>query len=588
MPEPRFEGDDDAFAALILRYLDGATSPEEEELLRAELRSGPRRAVFVDLCRQRGMLAEALAKAGKARPARRRAVVRRKRGPWVLAAAAAVLVAAVPGYLLLPGRAPAGIARLERAEGRVLRAGAPVPAGSVLAAGDGLETDVKGRAVVAFDDGTRLDLGPGTRIRGLDAAGGKKLVVSQGTLGADVARQPAGEPMTIRTPEGEARILGTVLRLAVSGGTTRLEVEKGIVRLTRLSDRKSAEVGAGQFAVASADADPVARPIALARIAAMPPGSWLAAPGTSMSQVFPDPVRVPGIQGRMGPSAVVAAWSGGAFDARRNRLVLWGGGFTDYHGNELYAFDVDRLAWERLTEPNPAPNLNSDANADGTPNSRATYNGLAVLAHADRLFALGGAVAGNGFAVCTRPWLFDFAGKTWTRRSPAGQNPEAGMGAASAYDRGGRRLWWGDGSGLFSFDAEQDRWTRHAEDKFYYQTAAIDSKRGLLVVMGNGAVAAYDLKNPVRQAWKTTGGDAVVGSSNPGLDYDPVRDRLTAWAGGAVYTLDPETKVWTARQAPGAPARTPHGIFGRWRYVPAVDAFILVTAAGEDVRFWKP
>ena len=588
MPELRFTGDDDAFAALVLRFLDGATAPEEDTLLNAELRTAARREVFVDLCRQRGILVEALAKVEKARPARRSAFVPRKSrtGRWILASAAALLVAVVAGYFLLPRSAPEGIARLERTEGRVLRAGLAVGPGAVLAVGDGLETNGKGRAVFVFNDGTRVDLGAETKLRGLDVKGGKKLVLSQGTLTADVVRQP--EPMTVRTPEGEARVLGTLLRLAVSGGSTRLEVEKGLVRLTRLSDRESADVAAGQFAVASADVKPVARPLGLARIAAMAPGSWHSIPDTRMSQVFPDKAKFPGIQGRMGPDAVVAAWGGGAFDARRNRLLVWGGGYTDYHGNELYAFSLETLAWERLTEPNPSPNLNSDANADGTPNSRETFNGLAVVAHADRLFALGGAVAGNGFGVCNRPWLFDFASKTWTKRSPGGENPAAGLGLLCSYDPVGRKVWWGDERGLFSYDTDQDRWTKHADDKFHYQTGAVDTKRGLWVVVGSGEVAAYDLKRPVRQVWKTSGGDAVVKKSNPGLDYDPVRDRLTAWSGGAVYTLDPATKAWTARDVPGAPAPTPNGIFGRWRYVPAADAFILVTSAGEDVRIYKP
>jgi ferric-dicitrate binding protein FerR (iron transport regulator) len=593
MPEAgRFEGDDDAFAALVLRSLDGLTSPEEEALLNAELgdpAATARREVFVDLCRQRGRLLEA---PPKAQAARRPAPASRGIGRRLLAVAAALLVAAITGLLLLPARAPEAVARLAEAEGRVFRtdgsARVPAEPGTPFSIGQGLETEGRSRAVLAFDDGTRVELGANTTARGLDLRGGKKLVLARGSLAADVVRQPPGAPMSLRTPEGEARVLGTRLRLSAAPGTTRLEVERGLVRLTRLSDGKSADVASGQFAVASAGPAPAARSAALARIAAMPSGTWQAIPNSRMSQVFPDASTRESIQGRMGPDAVVAAWSGGAWDGRRNRLVVWGGGYSDYHGNELYAFSLETLAWERLTEPQRSPALNRDGNADGTPNARATYNGLAYLAPADRLFALGGAVAGNGFAVCTRPWLYDFSAKAWSRRSPGGENPEAGMGAVCAYDPGGRKVWWGDGSGLYSYDVDGDRWTRHAADKFYYQTAAIDRKRNLWVAVGSGEVAAYDLSRPVRQAWATRGGDAVVRRPNPGLDYDLVRDRLTAWAGGAVHTLDPETRVWTAKEAPGAPAPTPNGIFGRWRYVPDADVFLLVTSAGEDVHLYKP
>jgi ferric-dicitrate binding protein FerR (iron transport regulator) len=574
--------DDETFAALALRYLDGATTPEEDAALNAELgASEEKRERFVELCRQRGRLVEALKPAAKGKPVTRRT--------WLYAAAAALLAAGI-GTLLLPREAAEPVVRVQRVEGTATRVGpsgrAPLRPGDALGIGDGLETDGNGRVVLAFDDRSTLKVGPGSALSGLDVRGGKRLFVARGAVEADVVRQAL--PLTVRTPEGEAKVLGTVFRLEVAGGSTRLEVEKGLVRLTRLEDRKSTDVAAGQYAVASAGTAPAARPLAHAKIAAMAPGSWLAIPNSKLSSVVPDKARFPGIQGRVGSDGVVAAWSGGAFDTRRNRLVVWGGGYTDYHGNELYAFSLETLAWERLTEPNPSPNLNHDANLDGTPNSRATYNGLAYLPDEDRLFALGGAVAGNGYAVCDRPWLFDFAAKTWSRRSPGGENPEAGMGALCAYDPAGRKVWWGDGKGLSSYDVAADRWTRHADDAFYYATGAVDPKRGLFVAVGNGGVAAYELRRPVRQVWATTGGDAVVKRPNPGLDYDPVRERLTAWAGGAVCTLDPATKAWTARDAPGAPPPTPNGIFGRWRYVPSLDAFILVVSAAEDVRLYKP
>ncbi len=499
----------------------------------------------------------------------------------IVLGAAAALLAAVAGFLFFrEGETSPPIAVVEEA------LGAGVSAGDLLFAGQGLETDAKGRAVIRYPDRTRLELASQTRIRGLEVAGGKKLFVVRGRVTADVAPQPAGLPMTVRTAEAEAKVLGTKFVVGAATGSTRLEVEKGLVRLTRLSDRKSADVAAGQVAVAAAGADLVARAV----FPPMTPDSWRFVPGTAMSRVAPDPAKFPGIQGRMGPDAVVAAWSGGAFDTKRNRLVLWGGGHTDYYGNEVYAFSVDTLAWERLTEPNPKPSLNNELNADGTPNGRATYNGLAYDAHADRLFAFGGAVAGNGFASCKSTLTLDFDARTWSVRRPAGTVPPPQLGCNASYDPATRKVWWGQNSGLYSYDYAADRWTKHNDDKFYYYTSAVDTKRGLWIVAGNGEVFAYDLRNgnPVRQAWKTAGGDALIKKGNPGLDYDPVRDRITGWAGGAVYTLDPETKAWMAHDSPGAPAPTPNGIYGRWRYVPSVEAFIVVTAAGGDLHFYKP
>src|SRR5262245_64156658 len=64
----------------------------------------------------------------------------------------------------------------------------------------------------------------------------------------------------------------------------------------------------------------------------------------------------------------------------------------------------------RSTDPTPDPADGGQKNADGTPNARATYNGLAYIAHADRLFALGGDLAGSHRGFLTRAdilWTFE-------------------------------------------------------------------------------------------------------------------------------------------------------------------------------------
>ncbi len=151
-------------------------------------------------------------------------------------------------------------ATVERAEGDVAVAtdGArkPASAGQALPAGAGLETGAKSAAALRFQDGTRLELGPETalgevREREPGGGSGKRLHLARGVLGAEVARQPALQPMVIATPHGEVRVVGTALRIVVEAGSTRVEVTEGKVRLTRALDRKSADVAAGQFATAA-------------------------------------------------------------------------------------------------------------------------------------------------------------------------------------------------------------------------------------------------------------------------------------------------------------------------------------------------
>ena len=119
---------------------------------------------------------------------------------------------------------------------------------------------------------------------------------------------------------------------------------------------------------------------------------------------------------------------------------------------------------------------------------------------------------------------------------------------------------------------------------------AVDTRRGRLVAVGNGKLLTCDLRgagSPVLQPWTTTGGEAFIAKPNPGFDYDAAADRLVGWAGGIVYALNPETKVWEGFDAPASPKPTTTGIFGRWRYVPSLDVFVVVTAIDENVHFYK-
>jgi len=91
---------------------------------------------------------------------------------------------------------------------------------------------------------------------------GKGITLTRGTMAAEVTRQPAGRPLVILTPHAEARVLGTSLRLTVDPDPatgTRLEVLEGRVKLTRLSDRKTAEVPSGHSAVAAVGVEPAGK-----------------------------------------------------------------------------------------------------------------------------------------------------------------------------------------------------------------------------------------------------------------------------------------------------------------------------------------
>lgn len=585
---------------LISAYLDGDLADAEAETLRQMLKSDPEAlSEFVRAIDLHGEMRKVYTEGKGRRQALKEIHLGRRMAIAVAACAALATTVWFAGF-----RSPAPVARLETIVGQVrLLAGEdrpPANEGLEIRAGQGLETVGDSRATVRLADGTTLDLKARTTVSDFDQAGRNRVKLDRGTLSAVVRPQRADRPLIFETPHGEATVVGTSLTLSVDGdpvkGTTRLEVAEGKVRLSRLANTPPVEVLTRQYAIAAKgvalEPKPLDRPHGAALVHGMAPGTWLSVPATRLRQAIPEPGRYPKVKGD--PRGIVDSWSGGVLDARRNRLIVWGGGITNYHGNEVYAFDLESLTWERLTEPSE-PAIGRQVNADGTPISRATYNGLAAIPHADRMFALGGDSADSAGPAPDITWTFDFATHAWQDRNPTGDRPPSWVGALAAYDPATRKVWWGESrspanAGLYCYDVDANRWTKENNDHFYYHTGAVDSRRGRLVCAGNGKLFAYDIRGPKpsRKNLKTTGADAFLARPNPGWDYDPVSDRLVGWAGGPVAILHPETGAWRLIDAPGAPQPTPNGIFGRWRFVPALNVFVVVTAVDENVHFFKP
>jgi hypothetical protein len=171
-----------------------------------------------------------------------------------------------------------GIARVEQVEGDVqLMDGdtrTPTSAGQEISFKQGLMTSgAKSRALIKYPDGTLLELGPDTLLRDFaEGSGrGKSFFVARGSVSADVKKQPKDRPLLASSPQAEAKVLGTMLRLKVDPaekGATRLDVTEGKVALTRLSDMKTVDVVGGHYAVAAAGLDLVSRPLPPARVGA--------------------------------------------------------------------------------------------------------------------------------------------------------------------------------------------------------------------------------------------------------------------------------------------------------------------------------
>ena len=325
----------------------------------------------------------------------------------------------------------------------------------------------------------------------------------------------------------------------------------------------------------------------------LPIKAWYEHPNSKIRPLCPtEPPEI--FQGTCDCACVIDDWCGGAYDQNHDKLIIWGGGHNDYYGNELYAFDLPTLSWELLTQPSmPASPQNCvEVLSDGRPNARHTYGGLAYLTHVNLFFAHGGSLACGAGTSSKKTWTFNLNDKTWHDMQPTGTQPSWDvLDEYSVYDPVSQLVFLFWHSELFSYDYDQNRWTKLDDHQISYPalSCTIDSKRGLLVEVGRGFVAVHDIRNQNynRQIWNTTGGNAIVNAYAPGLAYDPIADRLIGWNGGAVYSLNMDTKIWDIIDAPGAPPRTSTGIFGRFRYLPKYNVFIAVTSVDRNVHFYK-
>jgi hypothetical protein len=268
-----------------------------------------------------------------------------------------------------------------------------------------------------------------------------------------------------------------------------------------------------------------------AQIADLGPGEWTFIPETQLADVgYDDPLDPRGSIGGLFSS------SGGCYDTKRDRLVVWGGGGDTFH-NEVYAFDIATLNWLRLNDPSPWP-LGGENNAfflathpDGAPVSRHSYDSVEYDSIRDRMYLGGGqAAAGSSPVFDDTVYEFDFDTQTWTHN---GQIAAAGFGTVCGIAPDGRIYQQGGGFGSNARFAVHDpagpTTTLGAQWPSSFGLGAsgeVDALRNRFLSVGNGATFAWTLDDVDAAAVEvaTTGDTQVENAQGPGLVYHPTRD----------------------------------------------------------------
>lgn len=329
----------------------------------------------------------------------------------------------------------------------------------------------------------------------------------------------------------------------------------------------------------------------------IPANTWYEVPDSKISDVWAGSHGFPFV----GSSYGLFSWSGGAFDNNRERFVLWGGGHTDYAGNEIYVFDLDSLKWQRLTDPStppPAPQT-LDILGDSTPGSRHTYDGLAYISHADRLFSMGGSLWNQGGG-SHLTWTFDFQTEKWQVMNPVQTNftgSAEGYFAycnAADYDSVTRNVYLETVFGFFAYNYDANTLTKVHEvnggDWTGDKIGVVDPVRRLFVsVTRSGLTRIYHLDaSPVTMELDTAiaypGG--LFSGGGPGAAYDPTTGTIVIWNNQAVGRLDIEQRScaligasWTSSVTADTGNSLYAMTFGRFAYIPSADAFMAVPSS---------
>jgi parallel beta-helix repeat protein len=338
-------------------------------------------------------------------------------------------------------------------------------------------------------------------------------------------------------------------------------------------------------------------------VPAIPPATgWTQLTNTSIRPLCPA-----GINGNC--DKVTLAWASGAFDTLRNRLLIMGGGHTDYEGNEIYSLDVTQLTMTRITNPGTPgasdaqyngidpftnkPNCPTSLVGGTQPNSNHTYDSMVYMPNVDRMWykQQSNAVCGIGSA---EGWQFNMATNAWEHKSSLLIPSNTGPGLMGSYDPTSGKVFYHGNFDLLSYNPLTDTYVKLTNNgtgfsRTDWMTSVIDPTRHRFYLMGGGQGALYyDLTAPyARHNINQTGGTAITQSGQsggPGLAYDSAIDRIVGWAGGdTVYLYDANTDSWTSQTFTGGPgASNINGTYKRWAYSPASDVFVVVNSVDNN------
>ena len=311
---------------------------------------------------------------------------------------------------------------------------------------------------------------------------------------------------------------------------------------------------------------------------------WTALPG-SIEQVVPPYSTLGVFRGSGGPGAM-PLWSGATLG--NGSMWFWGGGHSDYGGNEVYEYDLDTEAW-RCYGPwlDSTDGPSGCKNPIGAPPSAHSASGL-WWAHGElwvsgySAFCKGG---GSQQGMSPNVWSFNPETGQWTARGSLKM-----VEPHTAYDAKRDLLYvWKKRQRLDIYDGSTLQSIEHTDGPLDYVAdyshLLIDDDRRKLYGISRGKMYIWSLN----ETGALAGDQEVVEGMPSARNGYALRDgKLYIRPGDSnVRAFDLDTRAFETIESNDGPTRKYDRIFSKWQYDAERDRFLGLSSF-DNIYQWRP
>ncbi len=330
------------------------------------------------------------------------------------------------------------------------------------------------------------------------------------------------------------------------------------------------------------------------------------------------------------PPNGITAFSGMAIDESNGQILLFGGGHSDYWGNEVWAWTMSARTWRKMYEPDALHNVSLSAcqasvdntnrpgmwTPSGRPISRHTYDSVEYISHLGLMMAGGSSTysgANEYLWSDTRPsgsgcyfnspgdvWFYNPNTNAWSYKgSSQVDKTRVGIGV-SAYDSTTRQVIVLGRTANYELTTHiYDPTANTFQQKFPASNppwhgeiaATYDSKRHYVLFFGgeysnSDKLWAYSVDQNTWIDLSPATGMRPTAGGGYGIAYDSAADVIVVYGRSGLWVYDYGTKAWSQPKTVISPQMTSQ-VHGKFKYDRQRNVTFLVFSNSQwQIEVW--